>query len=134
MIETIGPGPLAVGWATVDLDRAAVELAPWLAPGSAFDPAADCELLGARCRIGQAREAVAPAPLVVLLEPSTEGRLAATLARHAEGWCATWEADRAGARRTSVVMAGPLGPERLVLDGPVHGPHRLLVRPATIGS
>ena len=29
-------------------------------------------------------------PAIVLLEPSTEGRLAATLARHGEGWCATW--------------------------------------------
>jgi hypothetical protein len=124
--------PLAVGWATVDLDRAALELAGLLAPGSMFEPAADCGLLGATCRVGRARDPSAAAPTVVLLEPSTEGRLAATLARHGEGWCATWEADAVVPERTSVVTDGPFGPERLVLGGRPDGPHRLLVRAATI--
>ena len=91
------------------------------------------------------------------LEPATEGRLAATLARHGEGWVATWfaaaddeddaaagavslsagvdpfvEDDAFSRPMRSAVRAGPLGPERLLLDGPVTGPHRLVVRPATI--
>ena len=40
---------LAVGWATVELDRAAEELAHLLAPGAGFAAAASSVLLGARC-------------------------------------------------------------------------------------
>ena len=131
---------LAVGWATVDLDRATLELTPRLVAGTAFREAPDCELLGARCRIGRLGEPGADgASLVILLEPSTEGRLAVTLARHDEGWCATWwpaEVDPSGEPTppTSVRRDGPLGPERLVLGGPPSGPHRLLVEAATIAS
>src|SRR6188768_48012 len=82
---------LARGWATVELDRAAVELAGSLVPGTAFEPAAECVHLGAFCRIGRLAEPSDDgATLVVLLEPSTEGRMAVTMARHGEGWCATW--------------------------------------------
>jgi hypothetical protein len=131
---------LAVGWATVDLDRAALELAPRLVAGTGFRDAPDSDLLGARCRIARLAE---PGPdgadLVILLEPSTEGRLAVTLARHDEGWCATWwraTVDPSGdpAPPTSVRHPGPLGPERLVLGGPPSGPHRLLVEAATIAA
>jgi hypothetical protein len=131
---------LAVGWATVDLDRAALELTPRLVAGTAFQEAPDCDLLGGHCRIGRLAEPGADgASLVILLEPSTEGRLAVTLARHDEGWCATWwpaEVDAIGdpAPPTSVRRPGPLGPERLVLGGPPSGPHRLLVEAATIAS
>lgn len=128
------PAPVAAGWATVELDRAAVELGRLLAPGATFEAAPDCLLLGARCRIGRAAGRDAPAPLIVLLEPITEGRLAATLARHGESWCATWETDDPGRAPTSTERSGPLGPERLVLGGPLGGPHRLLVSAATIGS
>ena len=73
----------------------------------------------------------------MLLEPSTEGRLAATLARHGEGWWRDLVAVRPDepASDTRAVgvrsrgAAGPFGPERLFLDGPVSGPHRLVVRP-----
>jgi hypothetical protein len=116
----------------VELDRAALELEPLLAPGSAFEPAAGCELLGATCRVGLARDGAAGASTIVLLEPSTEGRLAVTLARHGEGWCATWEQDALSPERTSIVVGGPLGLERLVLGGRPDGPHRLLVRAVTI--
>jgi hypothetical protein len=130
---------LAVGWATVDADRAMSEIAHLLRPGSRFRIAPSCEHLGARCWIGVASEDVSDeldgAGLIVILEPSTEGRLAATLARHAEGWCARWEvAGAAGddpAVSTSVRRDGPLGPERLV-PGPTAGPHRLLVEGDTI--
>lgn len=142
---------IAVGWATVELDRAAEAFAPLLAPGSVFAPAADCLALGARCRIAHsAVELPMPGvrdPLggssrtVVLLEPSTEGRLAAYLARHDEGWCATWIADdtadatdRTHAAGWPSVSIGPLGPERLAPGSPPGGPYRFLVRPATIRS
>jgi hypothetical protein len=74
---------------------------------------------------------------IVLLEPSTEGRLAASLARYGEGPMAVWlevarlrDAEamlRRGAVAISAPDHGPLGLERLLLDGPIHGPHRLLV-------
>ena len=137
---------LAVGWATVELDRAALELVSVLLPGTSFRPGPPSEHLGARCRLGW----VAPAfvyelaAIVVLLEASTEGRLAATLARHGEGWCATWtsaepaesaeSAESASGGRLSVVKSGPLGLERLLLGDPASGPHRLVVETATIGS
>lgn len=128
---------LAVGWTTVELDRAAEELADLLVPGATFAQATSCEHLGASCRVGQVRPGVVPAEIVVLLEPSTEGRLAATLARHDEGWQVTWEAaDEATARTVDLVLSverpGPLGPERLLLGGPATGPHRLVVTAATI--
>jgi hypothetical protein len=138
MMNRAGGAPLAVGWATVELDRAAIELAPLVAPGERFEPAPDCEILGARCRVARAGDAAsAGAPLVILLEPTTEGRLAATLARHGEGWWVTWEPDEDrhdDAEPRSVALPGPIGPERLRDGGSVFGPHRLLVRAATIGS
>lgn len=128
---------LAVGWATVELERAARELAHLLRPGGTFTEAMPCEHLGAWCRIGRVRPGVAAAEVVVLMEPSTEGRLAATLARHDEGWQVTWEAVLVvSAGGNELVLSGerpgPLGPERLVLGGSASGPHRLVVTPATI--
>ncbi len=136
MTQRSAGAPLAVGWATVDLDRAARELAVALRPGDRFAPAPDCAILGARCRVGRARDAsAAGAPVLILLEPSTEGRLAATLARHGEGWCATWGPDEdADEDPAPNLLPGPLGPERLLAGGSVFGPHRLLVRAATIES
>lgn len=122
---------LAVGWATVELDRAAAELADRLPPGAAFVDATPSEHLGAFCRIARG----APGePAVVLMEPSTEGRLAATLARHGEGWWVTWaaEADAPADADLSAERPGPLGPERLVLGGPASGPHVLVIGTATI--
>lgn len=121
-------GALAVGWATVDLDRAAGELSHLLRAGSEFMEAQSSVVLGARCRVGPAAED--PALRIVLLEPDTEGRLAATLARHDEGWAATWAVEpSAGARQrhASVARPGPFGMERLVPGGPLGGPHRLTV-------
>ncbi|MGK2851125.1 MAG: hypothetical protein ACSLFN_09475 [Candidatus Limnocylindrales bacterium] len=138
---TSGGRLLAVGWTTVELDRAAGELAHLLVPGGTFAEATPCEQMGAWCRIGRVRPGAAAADIVVLLEPSTEGRLAATLARHDEGWQVTWEAAADAANATdpaasdlvlSVERPGPLGPERLVLGGPATGPHRLVVTAATI--
>jgi hypothetical protein len=124
---------LAVGWATVDLERAVVELSHLLAPDATFGSAPASVILGARCLVGPA--AVGSGLRIVLLEPDTEGRLAATLARAGEGWAATWARDGTTATdarsktgpRLSVARPGPLGDERLRLGGPPAGPHRLFI-------
>ena len=119
---------VAIGWATVELDRAAAELSHLLTPGTTFEEAPSSVVLGARCRIGSV--AGTPGLRVVLLEPDTEGRLAAALARAGEGWRATWVLDSGvghGPRRASVARPGPLGTERLLLGGALAGPYRLFV-------
>ncbi len=125
---------IAIGWATVELERAAIEHAGGLRPGSAFRSAPDSVLLGARCLVGDL-PADREGRWLVLLEPSTEGRLSETLARHGEGWVATWEAGDPPAPTTdrwSVERPGPFGPERLRRGDPPGGPHHLVVATATI--
>jgi len=128
--------PVALGWATVELDRAALELAAALGlPQDPFVITAPTSSLGARARI--AWDGLGPGVALILLEPSTEGRLAATLARQGEGPAAVWMGvaslpnAEATLGRAGVALAaadaGPFGAERLLLDGPIHGPHRLLV-------
>ena len=116
------------GWATVEMDRANAELSHLVGWGG-FDPVERSALLGARCRRARALDTT-EGEWIVLLEPDTEGRLAAFLARHGEGWAATWEdaadGELAGSRR------GPLGPETLRPDQPVSGPFRLRAVAATI--
>lgn len=126
---------VAIGWGTVELDRAISQLASALgvAP-AAFAAAPDSQALGAWCRVAPHALAAFDGLTVVVLEPSTEGRLAATLARHDEGPCAVWLAAGSVPRDVTDVAPtdGPFGPEHL-LDGPRHGPHRLLLmRPGTI--
>ena len=133
-LPDVPPGTLALGWATVELDRAAVELAAHLVPGERFRDAPSSVALGARARLGRMRLPDDREIWLVLLEPDTEGRLAATLARAGEGWAATWTiAGPEGEPSTRpVARQGPLGTERLVQGGPAAGPHRLLVEAATI--
>jgi len=123
------------GWATVELDRAETEVAAALAAlhdlrDPRIEDAPDERVLGARCRLlryGEDRD-------MLLLEPSTEGRLAAALARHGEGSVALYLLVDAGAperaRRAGFGLSsegrGPLGPERLVIAGPRRGPFLLL--------
>jgi hypothetical protein len=129
--KAVQPRRVVVGWATVELDRAEVEVAVNIAmPGGLrVEPADDERALGARCRLLRfdARD-------VLLLEPSTEGRLAAALARHGEGSLALYliadagaaeRARRAGFTLTSGVR-GPFGSERLVIAGPRSGPFLIL--------
>ncbi len=126
--EEGGLTPLALGWATVDLERAAAAFIELFGPADdAPEAMADDELLGATClRLATGR---ADLPTIILLEPNTEGRLAASLARNGEGPTAAWILgdDRALAR--SRPAAGPFGSEVLLLDGLPTGPHRLLVLP-----
>jgi len=126
--------PLALGWATVDLDRAARQLVARLPGSGPLDPAPPDALLGARCLLGPLVGLPgAPSDLrLAVLEPSTEGRLAATLARRGEGPAAVWvELDGSVAGPLSRTGAGPFGPERLLLGGPAHGPHLLIVSERT---
>ena len=129
------------GWATVDLARAAVEMRHLLPPGVAFEAAERTDVLGARCRRARvdAREGSAGADVaavdepdtdwIVLLEPDTEGRLAAFLARNGEGWAATWSF---GVGPAAPGRPGPLGPELLAPGQATHGPFRLVLTAATI--
>ncbi len=126
---------LAVGWATVELDRAAHELAHLLRAGTGFSDAPRSDALGARCQVGLAAGASRLA--IILLEPDTEGPLAGTLARFGEGWAATWARSRAPAEAATadltttgariVARPGPIGPERLLPGEGAAGDHRLAV-------
>jgi hypothetical protein len=128
--------PIALGWATVELDRAAAELAGELgwSPDS-FAPAPDSEALGARCRV--ARGALLGGLMLVILEPAREGRLAGTLARQGEGPAAVWLA-REGSPMAEAPgpRPGPFGAERDAPGGRVGGLHGFLVatEPGTIGT
>ena len=112
------------GWATVELDRAEAEVCAALGVDLRFAEAERSRLLGATCR----RAATPEGEWIVLLEPDTEARLAASLARHGEGWAATWEVGDA----TRPGTPGPLGPEFLARDQPARGPFRLILTTATI--
>ena len=142
-----GPGAFrlaAVGWATVDLERAADELGPWLATEPGTDPAATGSSVAGPARdphIG-ARTTVQgsaglPGDRIVLAEPDTEGRLASVLARDGEGPAVLYLAPAAGLERwrldavargvsVSTVQEGPLGPAVLLLL-PAGGPQVVLV-------
>ena len=129
-LDAAGPGSawrlVALGWATVDLDRTAGEF------GLRVEPGPSDRLLGARC-------GMVVGPGVVLLEPATEGRLAASLARWGEGPIALYvargqtgvgpdidgwrEALRALELPTSAVARGPFGRSFLLAGGPPWGPH-----------
>jgi hypothetical protein len=129
---------LAEIWATVDLERTLRTLRVGM------DVVDDCQdpLLGARV-------AVIPPdpnrPRTAVAEPTTEGRLAATLARHGEGPAGRYiavpdglEAARARAAQMGVaftrVEVGPFGPSILVLLSPVSGPHLILCEAAAVPS
>jgi hypothetical protein len=127
---------LAVIWATVDRDRLVADMKV------PVERLADDPLLGAS--VGLVRPAEA-APIAVL-EPITEGRLAATLARHGEGPAGEYveapvgrDGVKAAARAAGLDLGGPadgpFGRSVLVIAGPVDGPHLVLVEPpaGTIG-
>ena len=136
----LGEPPVVPGWATVELDRAEAERDA----GAGDDPrgrdrsngerivedAPDDELLGARCRLVTDGDR----SVELLLEPNTEGRLAASLARFGEGYAAVYllvdadDVERARAAGTvlSAEGRGPFGPERLVVAGSRWGPHIVL--------
>jgi hypothetical protein len=122
---------LGLGWATVELERAAHELARRLPETAPYHEAPADTLLGAACLVGAPvtlAGATADPVRIALLEPTTEGRLAASLARRGEGPAVLWLLD---GDRPEVPLSrpgdGPFGAERLVLGGAVDGPHLLVV-------
>jgi len=103
-------------WRTVDVERTVAAL------GLAAEPLANDELLGARGVL------VRPAdgPPVAVLEPATEGRLAATLARLGEGDGGSYvappgglDAVRASGAPLGPEAMGPFGRSALLRPGPV---------------
>jgi hypothetical protein len=118
------PHAVAVGWTTVELARAEASLLE-AAAGTIgrFVEAPGDALIGANVRVATLRLAALPTVRrLALLEPSTEGRLTASLARLGEGPAVVWLAGAATASSTPVPGAsargaGPFGPERLLLDG-----------------
>jgi hypothetical protein len=127
---------VGIGWATVELERAAAELGRLLdLPPDPWTPAGRDQLLGAATLLGPRLGPLVDGPRLVLLEPYTEGRLAASLARHGEGVAAVYVAGLAPtlvppdggasppAPSRSAAAPGPLGRGRLVLGGPIWGPH-----------
>jgi len=145
------PEPLelvGLGWCTVELERAESELDPWLGPRPQGMPAgvevdgdgllAD-EHLGARARLREG--AGLPGSWMVLLEPSTEGRAAAALARDGEGPCALYLRPAVGldawldvARERGVTAGnhrdGPFGTQVLLTGSPA-GPHVIVTEGRT---
>lgn len=113
---------LAIGWATVDLERAAQEFGQ-----SVVDLLPD-RLLGARAAL------LGDGP-ILLLEPNTEARLAATLARWGEGPAALYLSAPDGRlpHGASPVSAGPFGRSALLEPGAVHGPHLIACSGAGAG-
>jgi hypothetical protein len=125
---------VAVGWATVESERAEAELSESLGPtlGPFRDAPGDAHL-GARCRTAEA----GPLPTLVIIEPATEGRLAEALARAGEGPLVAWFAVSAlPTTGLSAAAEGPFGLERLVLGSPRDGRHVLLAEggPGTIAT
>ena len=107
--------PRGLVLATVDLDRAAADLAPAL--GDGWHDVGDDEVLGARCRrlhLGRGE--------LVLAEPSAEGYAAACLARFGEGPIAVALDGTTSTGRA--VRANPVsgGPATYVRIGPATAP------------
>ncbi len=115
---TCAPRLVALGWATVDLERTLADLGPTAGPPgpTTGPPTPDEPLLGARAALVRAGPS-----MLVILEPVTEGRLAAALARHGEGVCALYlRTDAplgAGTRTTALGVQG-----RLLADDLPWGP------------
>ena len=113
------PRLVAIGWATVDIDRVVA------ASGEATLELGADRLLGARAVL------LGDGP-IVLLEPDTEARIASTLARHGEGPVAIYVADLPGVAEIgrvaagTPVAAGPFGRSVLLAPAPLHGPHLVL--------
>jgi hypothetical protein len=135
------PRTLAEIWATVELERAIADLGQTEpggdGPRSGRDRAViEDPLLGARVAVVATGDAGAR---IALAEPSTEGRLAATLARHGEGPAGRYVLSPVGLEAVRVLAAaagvtvsraenGPFGPSVLVVAS-VTGPHLILVDP-----
>ena len=121
---------VALGWATVDIDAVRRRIEADAGFG-AFEAAPRDAHLGARAVVHRPGDGSGE-PIEVLLEPDTEGRLAASLARHGEGFAAIWfnprpEMPQDPPAGFGGLADGPLGPARLLLGGPPWGLSVLLL-------
>jgi len=139
-----GAALMAIGWGTVDIERTAAWAGAAAGPGIATATADRLAPLPADVALGaRVAELRGPwSPPVLLLEPEREGRLAASLARFAEGPCVLYlRASPAGTRSEAAhdddplaspirpIAAGPFGREYVVPGGAPWGPHVLVVTP-----
>lgn len=137
-----GVSLVGLGWATVELDRAEQELEMWLGPSAGRQ--VEDEHLGAVARLREGGGL--PGTWTVLLEPSREGRAAASLARDREGPCALYlqpaagleawlAAAGAGGRGVGPPRQGPFGRQVLLAGAPA-GPHVIVTegRPPVSGA
>ena len=130
--RAIGPHRHVVGWGTIELERAVRSARRTGGAPVTPVPAPDDEHLGGRCVVIRPEGSD---EVVILLEPFTEGLLAAALARHGEGLVVTYVLSdhdasarlRAAGIGLSAEAGGPLGPGRLVLGGDRWGPHVVAV-------
>jgi hypothetical protein len=142
LVAVAGPRAveLAVIWATVDLERTLARLG--IAVSGAAAGVGTDTLIGGHVVVAPS---VVDRPRLAIAEPFTEGRLAATLARHGEGPAGRYVAvsDDLRQARTRAAEAGiavsrvedgPFGPSMLVLTGPVSGPHLILCEPVAVPS
>ena len=122
----------ALGWATVELDRAEAELDPWIGEAAPGPHERSDPHLGARAVLR--RGASLPGAWTALLEPSTEGAVSASLARDGEGPCALYLRPAAGldawlgaaaAGAGGQLREGPFG-RQVLLRGAFTGPHLLV--------
>ena len=124
-----------LGWATVELERGVREVsAGFGGHGSPTETEVpDDDVLGARCRLLTFGEDLS----VVVLEPKTEGRIAAALARLGEGTVVLYTLvhddldhlrDRLGRAGVELgpARSGPFGRERLVIGNRSWGPFLIL--------
>jgi hypothetical protein len=114
---------VGLAWATVEIERAENELDSIIGGDGSWDEAPRDALLGARAAV---RRGGAAGTLVVVLEPDTEGRLAASLARGGEGVVAIYVMARPGAALVAgsfgIPAAGPLGRGRRLTGGGIGAP------------
>jgi len=115
---------IAIGWATVEIERAEMELEAAIGDRGSWAEAPRDALLGARAAVYG--PVAAASPLLVVLEPDTEGRLAASLARHGEGVAAIYVTTRQGAVLVAgafgIPAGGPLGRGRRLARGGIGEP------------
>jgi hypothetical protein len=145
LVEGLVPEATIV--ATVDLERVLADLG-WATDAvraAVADARADPHLGAAVVLVQHATEG-----RLAFAEPTTEGRVAATLARHGEGQCGRYlgfpepaspDALDAFRRRAAVagvaisrVEDGPFGPSVLLLTGPITGPHLIVAERRPVPS
>jgi len=113
----------AVGWATVDADRACRELDALLdGEHTAWQPVDREATLGARALRREPPPGPGGGVDLLVLEPDTEGRLAASLARFGEGVAVAYLRQPAAA-----AGAVPAARARLVPGAPAWGPHAVVL-------